>query len=81
MERMFLFYSWIQKNENVAELMRDQAILTGAFSNPQMAQRMTKKPDYSSSDEDMEKSWEMVRSQPALDGISERPRKRRVLNG
>ena len=47
------------------ERMKSQAILIGAFFNPEMANRMLKqeRPDFKSSDEDWEDTTKYVREQ------------------
>ncbi len=92
-EKLYLFYSWQEKEIRQMELMRSQAILIGSFSNLEMARDLSKPPDFESSDEEYEDSWNFVQSQPisdaarsALQGIKgegdlrlSRRRKRRVI--
>ena len=87
MEKMLLFYAWANKNNVELESMKNQAILIGAFSNLEMAQKMSRGPDYQLSEEEFDASYDYVQSQPmpeALQGISEegnsRRRRRRVVN-
>ena len=92
-EKMYLFFSWQEKERRKMELLREHAILNGAFYNPEMARDMSKPPDFESSDEEYEASWEYVQAQPisdqarsALQGIKgedhlrlSRRRKRRIV--
>lgn len=61
-EKFWLFCSWLEDYETQSELLKHHAILTGSFSNPEMAKRMAGSKSYKSSDEDFEKSWETVKS-------------------
>ena len=65
MEKLWLFESWFHEQEVQIERMKNQAILTGGFHNPEMANRMIKKdnPDFASTDEDFEDATRYVREQ------------------
>lgn len=67
LEKLWLFNGWVQKNKINVDILRDHAIFTGSFSNLEMAKQVSKKPDYSSSDEDWDKSWDYIQSQPVKD--------------
>ena len=89
MDKLWLFHAWVNKQNVKIDILKDHAILNGAFYNPEMAKQMSKGPDYELSEEELESSWDYVQSQPvstALDRIQEgvkKPerRRRRVLNG
>ena len=89
MDKLWLFHAWVNKQNVQIEILKDHAILNGAFYNPEMAKQMSKGPDYQLSDEELESSWDYVQSQPAptaLDRIEEggqapHRRRRRLLNG
>lgn len=72
--RAYLYEQWCRDQEEQQELGKMVAILTGSFTNPEAARSMLKSenPDVQSSDEDFEKSLEMVKNQPL-------PPKRRVV--
>lgn len=64
--KLWLFYGWVEKNKNQGDILKDQAILIGSFTNPEAAQKMlgigvTK---IESDDDDFDRSFEYVRSQP-----------------
>jgi hypothetical protein len=65
LEKHWLFESWYHDQELQAERMKNQAILTGGFYNPEMAHRMFKKdrPDFASTDDDFEAATQFVREQ------------------
>jgi hypothetical protein len=65
LERMWLYESWVYDQELQIERMKSQAILTGGFYNPEMAQRMIKRehPDFASTDEDFDDASRFVRKQ------------------
>jgi len=66
-EKMYLFYSWRESERRQVETLRDQAILIGSFTNLEMAKDMSKEPDFSSSDEEYQDSWDYVQAQPVSD--------------
>lgn len=57
-----MFEHWLRDQEQEYESLRGQSILIGSFTNPEMAQKMIKvdNPDFASTDEDFEKSAQMV---------------------
>jgi hypothetical protein len=65
LEKLWLFESWCYDEEQKTERMKSQAILTGGFYNPEMAQRMIKRenPDFASTDEDFDDASRFVRQQ------------------
>lgn len=58
--------------------MKSIAILTGSFSNPEAANKMIKdqNPDFASSDEDFEKSIQMVVDSENAAALPKRRRRR-----
>lgn len=50
--KIWLYESWLYECEKEAEKLKNQAILTGSFSNPEMAQKMIRdeNPDFKSTD-------------------------------
>lgn len=64
MLELYMYESWCCDLEEKNELARSHAILNGAFSNFEMAQKMIDEDNdsgtHSSSEEDFEKSFEMV---------------------
>ena len=85
-EKLWLYNSWIHKKEQEMELVRAASILTGSFSNPEMAEKMMKRdrPDYVSTDED--ETLEIVRQARKQQNEAEdrpikshRRRKRKVI--
>jgi hypothetical protein len=61
--KLWLYEGWMHKIENELETNRATAILTGSFSNPEMAQKMVKKdrPDFEVSDEEFDMATDVVR--------------------
>lgn len=51
------------EQENAIDQARSQAILIGSFTNPEAAQKMVKSktPDFASTEEDVQKSVEIMR--------------------
>lgn len=61
--KIYMYEHWCRDREEAYELAKSQSILVGSFTNPQAAKDMLKneEPDFASTDEDFEKSMEMVR--------------------
>ena len=61
--KLWWYASWMHKVETELEVNKATAILTGSFSNPEMAQKMAKrdKPDIEVSDEEFDKATDVVR--------------------
>lgn len=76
-----MYEHWIEDENQKYEQRRTQAILTGSFSNPEMARKMIKdqNPDFASNEKDFEKSLEMVKNQKTEEENKPR-RRRRKLN-
>lgn len=60
--KTYMYEHWCLDQQEAFELTRNQAILIGSFSNPAAAKDMLKAddPDFTSSDEDFERSLKMV---------------------
>lgn len=82
-EKLWLYESWVNKIEQDAEYKKSLAILTGGFYNPELAKKMIDKsnPAFVSSDDDFEKSWEMVQKDKENNETTKKKRrkKRRVI--
>lgn len=85
-----MYESWIQDLREKNEFTRNYAILTGSFSNMELAKKMIAmdKPTFESSDEDFEATTRMIeedveREMAERKGMSRRRRRRRygVVNG
>ncbi len=80
LEYLLLYENWVYGIENRLEEARAHAILTGSFTNPQMAQKMAKRDktgEFEMSDEQFEKVFkEEVKQQPQP---SKKKRKNRKL--
>lgn len=62
LQRRYMYEHWSRDEEQQYELLKSQAILIGSFTNPDAAKAMLKAetPDFESSNEDFDKSLEMV---------------------
>lgn len=62
--KLWLYEGWVHEVELGLENARAQAILTGSFSNPEAAHKMIKleNPDFSVSEEDFEKTLEIIKT-------------------
>lgn len=59
--KMYMFYHWIEDNDEKIELFKHHGLLVGSFMNPEAAKEMAGQGNkISSSDEDFEKSTQMV---------------------
>lgn len=74
-----MYYSWLKDEEEKHEFARAYAILTGSFSDLEMAQKMTDDSRVRrSSDEDFERSVEMLEeASKALDKEEQRSKRKR----
>jgi hypothetical protein len=79
--RMLLFECWLYEKEFESERMTNQAILIGSFYNPEAAQKMIKSenPDFESSDEDFEKTSQMIHEQAVQDEKTSKKKRRKVV--
>jgi len=59
---MWMYQSWLQDQEDMHKIYKSYALYMGSFFNWEMANRASKQdnPDYATSDEEYEKSYEMV---------------------
>lgn len=60
--RIYLFEHFVNDQQDKKELLKMAAILTGSFTNPEAARQMIRaeEPDHQSSDEDFERTMQMV---------------------
>ena len=81
LEKFWLYLSWAKENSIDIEKYKNQAILIGSFTNPEMAKKMMKGNDYELTEEEFESSWDIVQNQekPELNDINNRRRRRRKL--
>lgn len=86
--KLWLYEGWVHEKELELENARAQAILIGSFHNPEAAHKMVKleNPDYSASDEDVEKVMEQIKAEAEKEAQDQqhatkphRRRKREVL--
>lgn len=83
---LLMYQHWLADMEEEHKFARQYAILTGAFSNYEMAQNMydAENPDYKSSDKDFDESTKLVekaRDEQIKQDNSRRRRAVRVTNG
>ena len=74
-----MFEQWLADQNDKYELAKNHAYLIGSFTNPQMVQDMlgTGPGKYTSTEEEFEKSWAMVKeSEVEEEKIPRRKRKR-----
>lgn len=75
-----MFEQWLADQEDNYELAKNHAYLIGSFVNPQMLQDILNKGTgkYTSTDEDFEKSWNIVQNDAVIhkEKIPRRKRKR-----
>ncbi len=75
--RMFLYYSWMQDLEDKHEFEHNYAVLTGSFSNPQMAKKMmnSKTQTIETSDEDFDKLSQQILEEGKKTSKKRKPRR------
>lgn len=63
--KWWMFWQWAKVNNINVENLQNQAYLIGSFINPEAVRDLLDKDStYAVSDDDFEKSWEMVKSEP-----------------
>jgi hypothetical protein len=76
-----MFQGWMNDQNEDAELAKNHAYLVGSFWNPEAVKQLIGGNNVSkSSDDEFEKSWEMVREANKSDKPNKK-RRRRVVNG
>jgi len=84
-----MYESWIQDQKEKNDFTRNYAILTGSFSNMELAKRMieSEKPTFASSDADFEATTRMIEEDVQRELAEKQPMRRRrrrrqgVVNG
>jgi hypothetical protein len=83
--KMWMFENWVADQADDAELAKNHAYLLGSFWNPEAVKKILGQDSggYSSSDEDFEKSTEMVRKMNTVnivekDDGNKRKRRRKI---
>lgn len=85
--KLWLYNSWAYDQEQEIEKIRNHAIFTGSFANPEMASKLVRKenPQFKSSEQDFDESYKLIEKSIAEEeenkGLRVSKRKRRVLNG
>ncbi len=84
-QKMWMFYSWIEERKEEVDFHKNQAYLIGGFINPSMLSKIINKDEnvVSSTDEDFEKTLEMIKEsgKDMENNASLRKRKRRKKIG
>lgn len=78
---VWMYQSWLQDQQDMHKLYKDYSLFLGSFMNPEMAQSAAKmdSPDYRASDEDFEKSTQVMLQQREVELNNIRHRRRRVI--
>ena len=79
---IWLYQSWIQDQEEKHRMYKDYSLFLGSFFNYEMAKNISDKdnPDYSTTDEEFDKSTElMIRQREAEFEKIKHRRKRRLV--
>lgn len=84
-QKMYLFYHWIEDQNDDVELVKNHAYLLGSFWNPEAVKKLTGEgsQQYTSTDEEFEASTKLVAEDVLKQGQEKekRKRKRRKLKG
>lgn len=61
-KRLWIFYNWIEDQNDDVELVKNHAYLLGSFSNPEAVRKLTGKDGqkYTSTDEEFEASTQLI---------------------
>jgi len=80
-EWLWMYQSWLQDQEDQQELLDNQSIFIGSFSNPEAARKIikSKNPDYETDEEDLDKLSEQIvkRNKEELRLVEQKNRRRR----
>lgn len=76
-----MYQSWLQDQQDTHKLYKDYSIFLGSFFNAEMAQAVAKQeePDFEASEEDFEKSTEVLLQQREAEFNKVRHRRRRKV--
>ena len=76
---IWMYQSWITDLEEQHETYKNYATYLGAFSNPELAQKIANENKYITTDKEFEESWNNIL---ADEEVEEKPlhRRRRVIN-
>lgn len=79
--KVYMFEHWCRDKEEEFEMARSQSILIGSFTNPSAAQDMLKSenPDFASSDEDFERSLQMIKESKKNQGRKRKRQQRKII--
>ena len=82
---LWMYESWIEDLNEKNKFARNYSILTGSFSNMDLAQKMmVEKSGFSSSDDDFERTTQMIESgtfdKKDNNNVKRKRRRRRVVN-
>jgi hypothetical protein len=78
-QKIWMFNNWIKDQEDTQELAKNHAYLLGSFSNPEAVKKMLDDGNkFESSDEDFNKSLEMVKKGVLNSKKNDKKRKRKV---
>lgn len=79
-EKRWIYESWIADQEEQHKFTRDYVVMSGFFTNPEMAKQLQKidNPDYSSSDDDFDKSIQMIEEDKRSNKAKVKKRRRRL---
>jgi hypothetical protein len=79
-QKLWMFYSWVEERKEIQNAERDQAYLIGGFVNPSLLQKMLNEDSnsISTSDEDFEQSLKIIKdSHQDTENTASLKRKRR----
>lgn len=61
--KIWMFYHWLEDQKEKVEITKNHAYLVGSFVNPDAVKELLREDNkYQSSNEDFEKSWQMVQN-------------------
>ncbi len=82
-EKMFMFQGWLDDQEKEMELAKNHAYIVGSFINPEAVKQLMGDSGntHKSTDEDLERSMEMVERSIKGESKPTRHRRRRIVDG
>ncbi len=78
--KLFMFYNWLEDQNDEVEVAKNHAYLLGSFWNPEAVKKLTGdgSQTFTSTDEEFDKSTEMVLNQEEVKPITKKKGKRKI---
>lgn len=77
---LWLYYVWLDKEEELHKMAKNYSVLIGSFSNPEMAKKIVEKdnPYAEMADEDFDKISKEIDELPPINSVKTKKKKRKI---